>query len=75
MNNQLSIRTNLHAGYRPVHSMVFPDQFGYWVPGWFDLDSLNICGSISNAGGVTGFSAGENAAPAATGAPPPPPAP
>jgi hypothetical protein len=74
MQNQLHVRTDVRAGYRPVHTMVFPDQFGYWVPGWFDLDSLQICGSsaaMGASGGVSGYSAGGSGG--AAGAPPPPP--
>ncbi len=76
MKDHLSVRTDLRAGYRPVRTMVFPDQFGYWVPGWFDLDSLNICGSVMGAGGVGTYGAGSGgAAPATAGTPPAPPAP
>ncbi len=35
----MPVRSGLKAGYRPVHGLVYPDQMGKWMPGWFDLDS------------------------------------
>ena len=76
MQNPLSVRTDLRAGYRPVQTMVYPNQWGYWTPGWFDLDSLTLCGSPYSSGGSVGaYSAMPGESDSGVGAPPPPPAP
>jgi hypothetical protein len=72
MRSPLSVRTDLRAGYKPVHTMVYPDQFGYWTSGWFDFDSLSVCGSAYAGGaGVSPYGAQPGAP--STDSPPPPP--
>jgi len=45
MSWQMPVRSGLKAGYRPVHGLVYPDQAGRWMPGWFDMDSAGRLGA------------------------------
>jgi hypothetical protein len=74
MKKQFSVRTDIHAGYKPVQSIVYTSNLGYWTPGWIDWDSLSVCGSpyATSSSGVSGYSATAPSA-APTSAPPPPP--
>jgi hypothetical protein len=41
----IKIKSAIRAGYRPVHGWVYPDSYGQWMKGWFDLDSIGTLGA------------------------------
>ncbi len=50
-SKNLHVRTDVHAGYRPVHGWVYPDSMGKWMTGWFDMDTMGTTQTLGAAPG------------------------
>ncbi|MEI7989259.1 MAG: hypothetical protein WCI88_09470 [Chloroflexota bacterium] len=49
--DSMKVKSDVRAGYRPVHGLVYPDSLGRWMKGWYDMDSRD---RLDNAlGGAT----------------------